>query len=148
VGGLYQTTQEYLSGAGVMASADVVLDVLTSSSLVSFLLTVSVFELDLVRANGGGLVAGIDGGWAEAATFTKSNAVPGVFGVLVADPKDAKAPVPRPNAEDAPEDGEEMLFVVKGEMALNGLERPPWELSPPPKRFDPENTRDEVLASP
>jgi hypothetical protein len=35
-------------------------------------------------------------------TLPKSKAVPGVFGALVTEgPKDAKAPVPRPNAEEA-----------------------------------------------
>jgi hypothetical protein len=33
----------------------------------------------------------------------KSNADPGVFGVLPEEPKLAKAPLPNPNAEDAPE---------------------------------------------
>lgn len=151
VGGLYQTTHEYLNGAGVKVSTDGVLEVLTSSSLASFLLTVSVFEVDLVRAKGIALsffTAGVAGVGAPEATFPKSKAVPGVFGVLVAEPNDAKAPVPRPNAEDAPVVGEEILFVVKGEMLLNGFERPPCELSAPPKRFEPENIRDEeVLGS-
>jgi hypothetical protein len=145
VGGLYQTTHEYLSGAGVNVSTEGVLAVLASSSLVSFLFTVSGFTADLVR-KGTALsffVAGVAGTGVPEATFPKSNAVPGVFGVLVAEPKDAKAPVPRPKAEDAPVVGEETLFVVNGAMLLNGFERPPCELSAPPKRFEPENIRDE-----
>jgi hypothetical protein len=40
------------------------------------------------------------------------------------------------------------LFVVKGEMLLKGFERPPCELSAPPRRLEPENIRDEeVLGS-
>jgi hypothetical protein len=100
----------------------------------------------LVRAKGRPLsvfTKGVAGVGAPEATFPKSNAVPGVFGVLVAGPNDAKAPVPRPKADDAPVVGEEMLFVVKGETLLNGFERPPCELSAPPKRFEPENMRDE-----
>jgi hypothetical protein len=149
VGGLYQTTQEYLNGAGVNVSADVVLDVLASSSLVSFLLTGSIFEVDLVRANGRALsflTAGVTGVGAPEATLPKSNAVPGVFGVFVADPNDAKAPVPRPNADEAPEVGDEMVLVVKGETVLKGL-RAPCELSAPPKRLEPENIRDDGLGS-
>lgn len=152
VGGLYQTTQEYLNGAGVNASTDEVLEVLASSSLVSLLLTDSactIFDADLVRANGRALsflTAGVIGVGAPEAAFPKSNAVPGVFGVLEADPKEAKAPVPKPNADEAPEVGEEMLLVVKGEMLLKGL-RPPCELSAPPKRLDPENMREEGLGS-
>jgi hypothetical protein len=148
VGGLYQTTHEYFSGAGVKVSRDGVLEVLTSSSLVSLLLTVSGFAADFVRAKGTVLslfVAGVAGAGAPEATFPKSNAVPGVFGVLVAEPNDAKAPVPKPNAEDAPVVGEATLFVVKGAMLLNGFERPPCELSTPPKRFEPEIIRDEEV---
>lgn len=51
----------------------------------------------------------------------RSNA-PGVFGVL-AEPKEAKAPDPKPKADEAPTDGEG-AFVVRGEIALNGLDRP------------------------
>ena len=34
------------------------------------------------------------------ADLPQSNAEPGVFGVLLADPKDAKAPVPKPKAPE------------------------------------------------
>lgn len=58
---------------------------------------------------------------------------PVVLGVFAVEPKDANAPDPRPNAEEAPAEGEE-TFVDRGEIALKGLERP-WELSGP-KRFE------------
>jgi len=52
-------------------------------------------------------------------TLLKSNAPPGVFGVLEA-PKDANAPDPRPNALEAPVVGE-AREVVEGDMALKGF---------------------------
>lgn len=126
-------------------STDDVLDVLTSSSLVSFLLTVSGFALDFDLAKGAALsilATGVAGVGAPEATFPKSNAVPGVFGVLVAEPNAAKAPVPSPNAGDAPVVvGEDTLLVVKGAMLLSRF-RPPWELSAPPKRCFPEKIRE------
>lgn len=126
VGGLYQTTQEYFSGVGVKVSTDDVLEVLTSSSLVSFLLIVSSFAPDFVRAKGAALsilAEGVAGVGAPEATFVKSNAVPGVFGVLVAEPNDAKAPEPKPNAEDAlVVVGEDTLLVDNGAILLK---RPP-----------------------
>lgn len=48
-------------------------------------------------------------------------------------PKDAKAPEPRPNADEAFVDGEDTP-AESGESALKGLDRLPWELSGP-KRF-------------
>jgi hypothetical protein len=60
----------------------------------------------------------------------KSDEPPGVFGA----PKDAKAPEPRPNADEAFVEGEDTP-AESGERALKGLDRPPWELSGP-KRFD------------
>lgn len=53
---------------------------------------------------------------------------PGVLGA----PKDAKAPDPRPNAEEAFVDGEDTP-PESGDRALKGFDRP-WELSGP-KRF-------------
>lgn len=61
----------------------------------------------------------------------KSKAVPGVFGVLLADPKEAKAPEPSPNADDAP--GGAVLFVFRGVMLLERLERE--VVSPLERRF-------------
>ena len=59
-----------------------------------------------------------------------SIAVPGVLGVLVDEPKDAKAPDPRPKAEEAPLVGEETPVVVTGAMPLSGV-LPPIPCSPP-----------------
>ena len=71
----------------------------------------------------------------------KSKPVPGVFGVLTADPKEAKAPEPRPKAEDAT--GDVTVLVLRGCMSLKGLVRPGVEGSPvPPKRFDEEKGRE------
>ena len=56
--------------------------------------------------------------------------LPAVFGVFADDPKDAKAPEPRPKADDAPAEGEE-TFVDSGEAVLKGFERP----VPPSDRF-------------
>ena len=53
---------------------------------------------------------------------------PGVLGA----PKDAKAPDPRPNADEAFVDGEDTP-PERGDRALKGFDRP-WELSGP-KRF-------------
>ena len=54
----------------------------------------------------------------NTAELVASMAVPGVFGVLADEPKDAKAPDPKPKAEDAPAVGEATLEVVKGVMPL------------------------------
>ena len=63
-----------------------------------------------------------DGEVPGAVELRKSSALPGDFGVFAEEPKEAKAPDPSPNAEEAPDAvGEEMLFVVSGETPLNGL---------------------------
>lgn len=87
------------------------------------------------------LGAGVEGDAAAAAALLKSKAVPGVFGVLVAEPNDAKAPEPRPKAVEAPEVGEDMLAVARGGMALKGLDLPPCEELPLPKRLALEKSR-------
>ena len=52
----------------------------------------------------------------------KSKAVPGVLGVLLALPKLAKAPLPSPNAVEAPEPvGEATGFVDREAEELSGL---------------------------
>lgn len=56
---------------------------------------------------------------------------PGVFGVFPVDPNDAKAPDPRPKAEEAPLVGDATLVVVKGAIPLNGLVLLLKEPSPP-----------------
>ena len=65
----------------------------------------------------------------------KSRDVPGVLGVFAEEPKDAKAPDPRPKADEAPLIGEAAFVVVKGAMPLNGLDLLLKDPSPPPKRF-------------
>lgn len=70
-----------------------------------------------------------------------STDAPGVLGVFAEDPKDANAPEPSPNAEDAPFGvGEETLVVLSGEVPLNGFDLPPLALSPP-NRFPDGNAR-------
>ena len=91
-----------------------------------------VVERDSLRAVFAGLTIvfsffspGVVGTAVEVAVFPQSKAVPGVLGVLLADPNEANAPEPRPNADDPPVVGELRPLPVKGEMALNGLVRPP-----------------------
>lgn len=52
--------------------------------------------------------------------------VPGVFGVFT-EPNEAKAPLPKPNAEDAPADGD---FADEGVIALKGFVFPCDDVSP------------------
>lgn len=66
------------------------------------------------------------------AAVLKSKAVPGVFGVLLTDPKDAKAPEPSPNAEEPPVVGEARAPGVNGEMVLKGLRPPCDDVAPKP----------------
>ena len=60
----------------------------------------------------------------------------GVFGVFTEEPKEAKAPDPRPKAEDAPAVGEVTLVAVAGEVVLKGLDLPWDEVSPPNRRLE------------
>ena len=71
----------------------------------------------------------------EGVELPNSRDVPGVLGVLAEDPNDAKAPDPRPKADEAPLVGEAAFVVVKGAMPLNGLGLLLRDPSPPPKRF-------------
>ena len=66
--------------------------------------------------------------------------LPGVFGVLAAEPKDAKAPDPKPKAEEAPAVGEATLEVVKGVMPLREVLLP--EVPSPPYRLVAEKVRE------
>ena len=66
---------------------------------------------------------------------------PDVF-VAFEDPKEAKAPDPRPKAEDAPTVGEAMPDVAVGVKALNGLALP-WEDKSPPNLLEDGNGRGE-----
>jgi hypothetical protein len=66
-----------------------------------------------------------------------SRDAPGVLGVFAEEPKEANAPDPSPNAEDAPFDvGEEMFAVVSGDIPLKGFDLPVLPLSPPNRFAD------------
>ena len=69
------------------------------------------------------------GVFAPATTEPKSKEppeTPGVFGALPGAPNDAKAPLPKPKAEEAPTVGDGMAGEARG-MELNGLPFEPWE---------------------
>jgi hypothetical protein len=74
------------------------------------------------------------------AAVLKSNAVPGVLGVLLEEPNEANAPDPRPKADEPAVVGEARPGPTTGEMALKGL-RPPCDDESPPKRFVAEKVR-------
>ena len=77
----------------------------------------------------------------------RSRDVPGVLGVLAEDPKDANAPDPSPNAEDAPVVGDATVEALKGEIPLNELGLPLVEPSPA-NRFAAEYGREDSLLLP
>ena len=54
----------------------------------------------------------------------------------MAEPNEANAPEPRPNAEDPPVVGEFKPLPVRGGIALNGFARPLWDEVSPPKRLE------------
>ena len=63
------------------------------------------------------------GSFLSRGALLKSNVEPGVLGVLLALPKLAKAPLPRPNAEDAPEPvGEATEADDAAAVALKGFD--------------------------
>ena len=72
--------------------------------------------------------------------FSQSKAFPGVLGVLD-ELKEAKAPEPSPKALDAPEVGEAVVFVFRGEIALKGLFLPSDPPSPLPNLLAAEKFR-------
>ncbi len=69
-----------------------------------------------------------------------SIAVAGVLGVFVEEPKDAKAPDPKPNAEEAPAAGEATFEVFKGVMPLREFLLP--DVPSPPERLVAEKVRE------
>ena len=71
-----------------------------------------------------------------AVALAKARPVPGDLGALEG-PKEAKAPVPSPNADDAPELGGFPPEGVTGLKALKGLLLPCDEPSPPYLREAP-----------
>ena len=128
----------YLSGHGEPSSVEGRFEDEASSSLevvVERLVEKSAREVPLSRFS-----FGVGGTEPPFVALLKSKAVPGVLGVLPEDPNDANAPDPKLNAEeaDAPEVGDDMPEVLKGEMALKGFRLP----SPPPKRFEFGKTRE------
>jgi hypothetical protein len=135
VGGLYHTIQVDFSGFS---------EVVLGERLVSE----DVDPLDVTLLFPASLAPSLPGfSTAEAADATaepKSTDVPGVFGVFAEDPKDAKAPEPRPNAEEAPELGEETL-VESGDIPLNAFDLPGAELSPPNRLVDVNVRGDSIL---
>ena len=138
MGGRYQTTHVHLSGQGAFGSSSP--DELIVSSGIDVdidslraLLTILLGGLSFFSAGVVGTVA------VGVAADLNSKAVPGVFGVLAADPKDANAPEPRPNAEEPPVVGEARPPGVNGETPLKGF-LPPCDESPA-NRFAAEKVR-------
>lgn len=127
--------QVYFRGHGASSPAEDALDVVLSSEVVCAAVRAGAAEPPLALLSRFSL--GVDGD-AAPADLPKSNAVPGVLGVFV--PNDANAPVPSPKAVEPPDIGDEVLLVVKGEMALKGFVFPCDE-SAPPKRLELEKVR-------
>lgn len=75
----------------------------------------------------------------DAVGLFASSAVPGVLGVFIEEPKDAKAPEPRLKAEEAPAVGEVTFEVLKGGMPLS--EVLPLDVPSPPYRLVAEKVR-------
>jgi len=130
----------HLSGQGAFGSSSP--DELIVSSGIdvdidSFRALLTIFPGGLSFLSAG--VVGLDVEMVLAAVDLKSKAVPEVFGVLAAEPKDANAPDPRPNAEEPPVVGEARPPGVSGETPLKGF-LPPCDESPP-NRFVVEKVR-------
>jgi hypothetical protein len=125
VGGRNQTTHEYFNGHGALGSSGSEGIALSCGADVDAGSLRALFMILL-------LPPGVVGAAAGVAAVLKSNAVPGVFGVLLADPKDAKAPDPSPNAEEPPVVGEASAPGVNGEMVLKGLRPPCDDVAPKP----------------
>lgn len=85
------------------------------------------------------LSGSVSGVFAVDVVVLKSNAVPGVFGVLAAEPKEAKAPDPRPKADPAPGEDTLAVDVFKAGIPPKVLARPGVVGSLELKRFDVEN---------
>jgi hypothetical protein len=129
----------YFSGHGVWKSSGAgellaVFSGMVDVDIDSFRILLTILLTGLSFLSDG--VVGVD---EEMAAALKSKAVLGVLGVFAADPKEANAPEPRPNAEEPPVVGEASPPGVDGEMALKGF-RPPWDESPPNRLFA-ENVR-------
>lgn len=138
MGGRYHTAQVYLSGHGALKSGGA--DGLAAFSCIGAV-AIDSFRMLLTTLLTGlsffseGVVGAVD----DMAAALKSKAVPGVLGVLAAEPKEANAPEPSPKADEPPVVGDASPPGVNGGMALKGF-RPPWEESPP-KRLVAETVR-------
>ena len=117
-------TQVCLSGHDGPGSDDELLEAAVSSALEEAVVLVEVERVRVgsflsVDSRG---VGGADFCAAEVCEvrplWAKSKAVPGVFGVLFADPKEANAPEPSPKAEEPPVVGEARPEDVNGETPL------------------------------
>lgn len=136
MGGRYQITQVYFSGHGTLTSkgADEPAGSSRGVDSGSFRALFIIFPIGFSL-----LSVGVGGAPPPKVADLKSKAVPGVLGVLFAEPKEAKAPDPRPKAVEPAMVGEASPPAVMGERALKGL-RPPWaDVSP--KRFVAEKER-------
>lgn len=137
MGGLYQITQVYFNGQGMLGSSGP--EELGASSE-------AVVDKDSLRALLTTLLGGLSFfspgvlGVAVEVVVLKSKAVPGVLGVLFADPNEANAPEPSPNADEPAVVGEASPVLVNGEIALKGF-LPPCDEVSPPRRFEAEYVR-------
>jgi hypothetical protein len=124
VGGRYQTIQVLRMGCskGVEADLPVREEEDPFCLILSVLLLVSL-SLD------------------SAAACEKSTLPPGVFGTLLGAPKEANAPVPSPNADEAP--GVVAVGVATFSMLLKGFAPPCEEVVP--KRLAEGNARGESV---
>lgn len=135
MGGRYQTTHESFNGHDSLKLF------VTGASLVSSVVGVCRFDLEAppgpaevaLIAPLGRLSPGADDALPLAAALPQSKAVPGVLGVLFAEPNEANAPDPKPNAEDAPVPGDATLA---GETELKGFDFEPCEEESPPNRLE------------
>jgi len=157
-GGLYQTIQLYFSTHGRLGSfglpaegaapaeateladiSGVDLPGVSVSSALSLDISLSM-PLTVLMSFFSFFSPGVAGEPVLPAVLLQSKAVPGVFGVFEAEPKDANAPEPRPKAVEA-DVGDATALVVRGDIVLKGFDRPCDEVSPPPKRFELEKVR-------
>lgn len=132
-------TQVYFNGQGVLWSRGPAMLPASSDAVVD---SDSLRALPMVRPTAFSFLSpGVEGVAAGGAVGLKSKAVPGVLGVLLAEPNEAKAPEPKPNAEEPAVVGEASGPAANGEIALNGFLAPCADVSPP-KRFVAENVRE------
>lgn len=81
---------------------------------------------------------------AFSCTGCVSMAPPGVFGALLEEPNEAKAPDPSPNAVDPPTVGDAIVLLPPGVSVLKGFDLP-WEEVSPPNLFAELKVRGESV---